>query len=209
MNDQVQEVSDPAEKTAATVVTGEARGLADAGLYEEAIELLSTENRRNRSRDIDRMLLALRSEAFLAYNCETEPAEWPSDVPDQFGGKGIPEVTLDGLSASSVRSGIENHGSLIVRGLLSPGQVDLMRNDIQQAFEAYEASESDSVNQEMQGWYEPFSRDPDRDRATKHSKGAMLTVDAPPALFVLLEIFEACGVREAAQEFFGEPPMLL
>jgi len=202
-------VSAPRASTPAATVLAEARGLADSGQYYKAIELLNAENRRNRQREIDRMLLALRSEASLAGEWKTERPDWPAQVSNQFAGEGIPEIRGDQLNVSSVRSGIENRGSLIVRQLLTSSQVDLLRNDIDRVLQAFDAVESGSVPPELEGWYEPFYRDTITERAKKRAKGAVLTVESPPTLFDLLETFEDSGLSAVIRDFFGEPPMLL
>lgn len=206
---RARKASVPGESSDQMSVIGEARSLADAGQYQKAIQLLTTANRIDRRREIDRMLLALRSEAFLASDWKKEPPEWPRNVADQFGGNGIPEITVDALSASSIRSGLENHGSLIVRQIITPKQVELLRNNIDRVLAAADAVESGSITPELDGWYEPFHRDTITDRAQKRSKGAVATVDSPPALFDLLETFEACGLSAVVREYFGEQPMLL
>jgi len=142
-------------------------------------------------------------------NSQRKPPEWPKHVPDQFGGTGIPEIGVDALSASTIRSGIENHGSLIVRQLITPNRADLLRNNIDRVLQAFDATAQGAVSPELEGWYEPFHRDTKDERAAKRSKGAVLTVDSPPALFDLLETFESCGLGKAVRDFFGEPPMLL
>lgn len=206
---RAREVPVPGKEPLATTVIDEARELADAGQYTKAIELLTAANRKGRRREFDKMLLTLRSEGALASDWTAEPTEWPSQVADQFGGEGIPEVAVDALSASSIRSGILNHGSLIVRQMITSSQVDLLRNNIDRVLQAYDAVESGSVDPELEGWYDPFDRDTLTERASKRSKGAVLTVNSPPALFDLLETFEACGLTAVVRDFFGEPPMLL
>ena len=186
----------------------EARTLAEAGRYNDAIELLNSANRQQRRRQFDSELLALRSQGFLAGDWTAPSPEWPSNVPDQFPGAGIPEVGVEDLSATAIRSGLENHGSLIVRRLLGSSWVEKLRDNIERVLEAYDAVESDTVGPETEGWYEPFHRDMD-DRIKRHSKGSMLTADSPPALFDLLEAFESSGLSTAVREYFQEPPMLL
>ena len=185
------------------------RVLANAGQYNEAIELLTAENRKERRRELDKMLLTLRSEGFLGQDWNTQSPEWPASVPDQFDGEGIPSINADQLNASAIHSGIQNRGSLIVRDLLDPSQVDTLRNDIDRVIAAHDAVASDSVNSETKGWFEPFHRDTISKRDVKRSKGAMMTADSPPALFDLLEVFEATGLSAAIRELFGEPPLLL
>jgi ectoine hydroxylase-related dioxygenase (phytanoyl-CoA dioxygenase family) len=186
-----------------------ARTLADAGRYNEAIGYLTAENRRHRCREIDKMLLALRSEGFLEQDWNIPSPEWPTSVPARFDGDGIPNINADQLDASAIRSGIEHRGSLIVRGLLDSNQVETLRNDIDRVMAAFDAVASGSVDSETEGWFEPFSRDGITKRDEKRSKGAMMTADSPPAVFDLLEVFEATGLSAAIREFFGEPPLLL
>lgn len=190
-------------------VLEEVSGLVEAGGYKEAVERLTAENRLNRSRELDRALLELRSEAFLQGSWASEPPPWPSPVPDQFAGQGIPEIRRDDLDVAAVRSGIEHHGSLIVKELISPQNVDTLRDNIDRVIDAYDAAESGTLGAELEGWYEPFDRGPSRDRAKKRQKGAMLTTDSPPALFDLLEVFQACGLSKVIHDFFGEQPMLI
>lgn len=205
---RAEQASVPSGKSLEEVIR-EARRLAESCQYKEAIEFLTAENRITRRREFDRMLLALRSQAFLAGDWKREPPEWPSQVPDQFEGAGLPEIRADKLSAASIRSGIENHGSLIVRQLITASEVDLLRNNIDRVLTAYDAAHSGSLTPELAGWYEPFHANRNTKRPEKRSKGAMLTVDSPAAFFDLLEIFESCGLSDVIRDFFGEPPMLL
>lgn len=190
-------------------VMRETRRLADSCQYKEAIEFLTAANRSTRRPEFDRMLLALRTEAFSAGDWKGEPPAWPTHVPDQFEGQALPEIRADKLTAAAVRSGIENHGSLIVRELITASQVDLLRNNIDRVLAAFDAAQSDSLTPELVGWYEPYHADRNTERPEKRSKGAILTVDSPAAFFDLLEVFETCGLSDVIREFFGEPPTLL
>jgi len=183
--------------------------LAGAGRFSEAIDRLSTTNRTARSRDIDRALLALRSEGFLAQDWNVEPPPWPANLPDNFEGEGIPRIRASELTAETVHSGIANRGSLIVEGLLSQAQADKQRENIDRALQAFDDVTSGSVSEETEGWFEPFHRDVQTKREVKRKKGAMMTADSPPALFELLEVFEATGLSKVIRDFFQEPPLLL
>jgi len=206
---QAPDVAAPGALPDAAAVIGEAKRLADSGQYREAIELLTAANRSHRRRDIDRMLLSLRSDAALAVEWKSDATQWPGPVADQFNGTGIPEIRGSELSALAIRSGIENHGSLIVRQLLGSNQTDRLRNNIDRVLQSFDAVNSGTVPAELEGWYEPFERDTITERAKKRSKGAVLTVESPPMLFDLLETFEDCGLSAIIWEYFGEQPMLL
>ncbi len=190
-------------------VLQEARALLGSRQYTKAIELLTAQNRRHRCREIDSLLVAVRSEAALESEWQTERPPWPSHVADQFNTDGLPEISGGALNATAVRSGIESRGSLIVRNLITPQQVDLLRDNIDRVLVAFDAVESGMVPAELDGWYEHFHRDVLSDRKKKRAKGAVLTVESPPTLFDLLETFENCGLSAVIREFFGEPPMLL
>ncbi len=134
----------------------------------------------------------MRSEGFLNQDWNIESPAWPTNVPDQFEGEGIPSIAANELNATAIRSGIDNRGSIIVRGLLNNAQVDLLRGDIDRVMDAYDAVAEDAVTDETAGWCAP-----------------VMTVDSPPALYDLLEVFESTGLSAAIREFFGEPPLLL
>ena len=47
------------------------------------------------------------------------------------------------------------------------------------------------------------------ERKFRREVGGVLAVDSPPALFDVIETFEAAGIRRIVGEFFGEQPALL
>ena len=56
----------------------------------------------------------------------------------------------------------------------------------------------------------PFGHEAGRvERKFRREVGGVLAVDSPPALFDVIETFEAAGVRRIVGEFFGEQPALL
>ena len=134
---------------------------------------------------------------------------WPDAVPDLFPGERIPEVDGAQLSVETLRSGIANHGSLLVRGLLADDQVERMRQDIDRSLAAYDALQAGEVPPELDGWFVQSDECPKADRDWKRRAGAVLAVDSPPALFDLLEVFEANGLAALARSYFGEAPTLL
>ena len=104
---------------------------------------------------------------------------------------------------------MQHHGVLLVRGLVDQDRVALLVDDIDRALAAYDAHTDGVVDDDLDGWYEPFVRDHISDRARKRMRGSVMTVESPPTMFDLVETFEAVGLSQLVREYFGEPPMLL
>jgi hypothetical protein len=175
----------------------------------DAISLLTDANRRRRDPRIEKRLVDLRFEAFKQTDWDDERPAWPNGVEDLFPGERIPEVAREELTVDRLRSGIMHHGSLVVRGLANRDQVEHLTCDIDKALAAFDA-QTDGVNRpELAGWFELFTQDRRSDRTLKRKRGSVLAVDAPPALFDLIETLDATGVGRLVRDYFGEPPMIL
>jgi Phytanoyl-CoA dioxygenase (PhyH) len=179
----------------------------DAGAV---IAALTATNRARRDRDVERQLVQLRFDAFAqtAWPTETPPAP---PVADLFADDGIPEIRGHELSVERVRSAIQHHGSVLVRGLVDPDQVARLVSDIDSAFDAYDAWAAGEPNAVVDGWYvpTPMHNVNDGNRADKRRNGAILAVESPPTLFDLIEIFDDVGVGQLARDYLGEPPAIL
>ncbi|MBK5288878.1 MAG: phytanoyl-CoA dioxygenase family protein [Acidimicrobiia bacterium] len=121
----------------------------------------------------------------------------------------MPEIHRHDLTVGALRSAIRHHGSILVRGLVDRSDVDRLVQDIDTAFDAFDAEANGEAKPDLAGWYERF--DPDRvsDRVRRRSQGNLTAVESPPTLFDLIEILDKAGIRQLADEYFGEPPMLL
>jgi hypothetical protein len=203
----------PARATDRALAAADA--LVAGGELTHAIDVLTEANRSARDRRLERRLVELRSEAFLqASRTEDRPA-WPDVAEDLFPGTLVPEVRGADLTVEHIRSGILNHGSLLVRGLVGDEHVARLRVDIDRALAAYDASVAEGEgtgiggSPDVRGWYERFPRDRMSNRASKRLRGSILTVESPPTLFDLIEAFRAAGVDRLVHAYFGEQPMLL
>ena len=99
-------------------VLATADDLMSAGKPLDAIRILTEANRAQRDRKIEHHLLALRHEAFRRITWPSETPSWPETVVDSFPGQLVPEIAREDLTVDAIRSGIRNHGSLLVRGLV-------------------------------------------------------------------------------------------
>jgi hypothetical protein len=180
--------------------------LANENRAVDALRLLTRANRRNPNVDIATRIVDLRFEAFHQAQWDDEPRR-SADIPDLFPSASIPEVTREELTAEHLRSAIEHHGSLLVRGFAGPTDNDRLIHDIERAFAACNADDADSS--QLRGWFRPYPYDTTSNRSSKVLSGCVLAVDSPPAMFDVVEVFERSGVGRLAHEFFGEAPAAL
>ncbi len=190
-----------------------ARQLEAEGRATEAIELLTRMNRRRRNAKVEQELVALRHRAFAAHAREPGLPTWPVPTDDQFATTaGLPEIAAADLSADRLRSAIVNHGSLIVRGLLSPGRVAELTGDIDQALAAAEAHVAGAPTSETAPWWVPFKPMPGYSvgggRQWIWEQGSVWAVDSPRSLFDMVEAFHEIGLDRVIADYLGETPAL-
>lgn len=190
--------------------------LIAAGRYLEAIRVLTAANRERRDHETERRLVRLRLEAFAELDRSGGPPSWPPAGPadDVFAARvGPPEVNRAALTADVLRSGIQRHGCVVVRGLVNPTSVAQVLEGIECAFAACDAHVGDSP------WYQPFDPgsgdhlfprgwDPLIPREWVRRADAILAVDSPPTLFDVIEALEEAGVGDLLTAYLGERPVL-
>jgi Phytanoyl-CoA dioxygenase (PhyH) len=188
-----------------------AEELRQAGRALEAIEELSAANRNVADPHIERSLVRLRHAAWAELD-RTPPVKAATDeVPDLFKGEtAIPEVAASELTAGLIRSAVQHHGSLVVRGLFSPEWCARLRNDIDRSWDAFERFRASK--QTDPAWFDPMDTDAYgltmQARAFVMADGTAYVPDSPRLMFDLLEAFDAAGVKRIVGDYFGEPPAL-
>lgn len=176
----------------------------------DAIRVLTEANRVERDRRIERRLVELRFDSYGRIGWPSERPEWP-EVEDLFPGELIPEVARNDLTVERVRSAIQTHGSILVRGLVGPDDIDRLVGGIDATFDAFDAAARGDQRPDLAGWYVPFEHEliSDEVRTQKRKNGNILAVEAPPALFDLIEVYNDVGVAQLAHDYFGETPAIL
>ncbi len=203
--DHEVELTDPDAALAA------ADRIADAGDHRGAITILTEANRLSRDRRLDRRLVDARSAAFEHTEFSREQPTLP-ETEDLFPGVLIPEITPDELSVTTLRSAITHHGSLIVRGLVDVDRVVQLRDDIDNAIACFDNQAEDGPHEDrpdLDGYFHSFARDQESNRQRIRNGGSILTINSPATLFDLTETFHETGMDQLAQDYFGEPPLLL
>jgi hypothetical protein len=187
------------------------RALEHDGDLLAAIETLNVANRAHRDPALECELVRIRHLAFLRH--DPEPGHsWPIDPPAAAAGRVPLTVTRDGLSPQALHLGIQQHGYVYVPGLIGDDDVRTLVEGIDRAFGALEAHRADDHRAEQNPCFVPFRPAPEYKLGIKRKwvidNGGLWTADSPPALFSLLEIYQATGVIENIAAYLGERPAL-
>jgi hypothetical protein len=200
--------------TPVTAARAHAAALIRNGRRLEAIDVLTAANRDHRDAAIERQLVGLRNVAFEDLDKTPGSSQWPPETADLFvGTDGIPEIAAAELTADRLRAGIVCHGALLVRGLVPPGRVAHLIDDIDRTFVARDAYFDGAPVDDTAPWYVPF--EPESGTAAigpirkwVRDGGGVLTVESPRSMFDVLDTFEAVGLTEPLTGYLGERPVL-
>src|SRR5262249_41749247 len=118
-------------------------------------------------------------------------------------------VTPSELTPGVLRLAILRNGCLLVRGLVAPTQTARLRDAIDRAFEAREATLARRATAETAVWYDPVERVPkDASRTWVRLGQGVLAADSPRAFFEFLETVREIGLDRIIAGYFGERPAL-
>lgn len=193
---------------------GAAHRLLRAGQPREAVRLLSEAFEASGDPELAQELVLVRHAAALQSPATSDPGDWPPKVPDLFPDcSGVPAIPRQDFSAAALAAGIVHHGGLIVRGLLSPEEVERCRACVRHAFDAYHRHVSGEATREDGKWFYPFEPRHGREvlieaRRFVDAGAGVLGADSPAIVHEVLKLAEAHGVIAAVEEFFGERPAI-
>ncbi len=193
------------------VLLDEAQSLAGGGRLEEAIDLLADANRSAPDHRVEQRILELRHVAADGVLAAATPAPWPRPAPDRFPSGEIPEVAVDDLDSDTIASALQNHGSLLVRGLVDPERAAALRDTIDRAFDGAARVREEpgaDVGPDLVP-FQPAEKYPFGiyERAFANFGSGVLGVDSPRAMFQMTDALEAAGVRSIFTEYFDERPV--
>ena len=203
----------PTEPVTAGEALDAARRLMADGSCLAAVELLTQANRRHADPRVEAMLVQARHRAFAELPQVRTDEPWPAPVPDVFADvAGIPEIAAADLTAARLGAGLQHHGSLLVRGLVDPEVCGAVAAEIARAFEDAEAASEGTAATGSTAAYVPFEPSEGYDFGFIERQffrfGAVLAVEAPHALFMVVDALGRSGVTDVIGDYFGEPPAL-
>jgi len=176
--------------------------------------------------EVERALPTLRRKAFADLERQPGFPAWPqaSNVPaPPVGPRGVPEVDVAELSADLLRSSINAHGCLLVRGVADGDDVAALSAGIDEAFAGVdrrrEAAEADRAAggkarpfDDGSPWYTPLKVPGNQPWASGRmwveAGAGVLTADSPRMLQQLFELYERRGLRDVVAGYLGERPIL-
>ncbi|MSO80055.1 MAG: hypothetical protein EXQ79_10710, partial [Acidimicrobiia bacterium] len=133
-----------------------AERLVADGRIAEAIRFLTDANRARRNTRIESRLVELRRDAHAAADRSGVKHPMPPEPREEFPGiVGLPEIHRRDLTIDTLRSGILQHGCLLVRGLVEPTRVNQLVEDIDRTFAAFDVR-NDGPAAARPEWYTPF-----------------------------------------------------
>jgi hypothetical protein len=191
-----------------------ARGHMHGGHFTDAIAWLRHCNRENRHVLYEQLLAQCQYEIYVAQPPQANNASaWPGPVEDLFAGSsGLPEISANQLNSRTLAAGIQHHGALIVRGLLSEERALEMAAGVQRTLDACGEWHQKQQSTFDSPWYWrlPLSEECELAPARLWVEGAggVWTADSPRMLFDLTDTFERVGVIDAIGQYFGERPLL-
>ena len=192
-----------------------AHSLVKQNRYPEAIRFLTEANRRLHSSAIEILLVNLRHDSFFHHVPTSSLASWPPHPDDLYADQpGIPEIDRRDFTATNVASGVFNHGSIIVRNMLTKDQVSLMRKSIIKTYAQHDKAMAGAPETETAPWFVPFNPAPREgteaitERGWYRQGGAELAADSPRGLFNLINCLQDAGITDMVTEYLGERPAL-
>jgi hypothetical protein len=176
----------------------------------DRLQELTVANGREHDLERERELLALRHQVALDRMRDPGPlhpvAPAPSAPPLEHS---LPVVHGSALDAGVARGAIQQHGSLVVRELISEVDVQHLVSVVDRVFASFDATVQEGAPHDA--WFSPF---PGRDesvngtRAWLRTKGGVLTGDSPRATFEIANVFTSTGIERLAAQYLGQPPIL-
>lgn len=196
---------------------GAARALASRGQTRDAIELLTTANRRARSPLLEIALAELRHAGFDGVAASLSPGvatarEVPLQTID-----GVPSVAPEELGLDALKQGIARFGCLFIPGLIPQEQVRRLVEGIDRGldeFDRWQAKPQARRDDEARAWFtpfrpvEPYAGRELGGRMFTRSSGAIWTVESPRMLFDVIETLEGVGLGALVSGYLGERPAL-
>ena len=186
-----------------------ARALASRGRYRDAVELGQSVNREQADAQLQRDLMQWRHGAFYERDEHSPRPDWPPQVrdprPDLI--DQIPEIPATALDSETLGGALLNHGSLILRGLLSAELAASLLGDVDSAYEA----RANNITDERQSLYVPFVTDKDPQLALSRGfsgETSMLMADSPHIFARWVDVLGECGALGAVSGYLGERPVV-
>ena len=188
-----------------------ASALESTGRWSEAIDLLRRTNHQQRCDEVEIELAALRHRAAAAVPRQeggSRPrAAAATSVPT--GDQGLPERDVNELAPGDLAASLAESGSLLLTHAIDAAHCARLVNAVDRAFASHEAW---TTTAPPDAWFHRLPVSPEESESLSriwvHAANGVLLADSPRALFEVLELYDALGLRRVAEEYLGARPLL-
>ncbi|WP_460941466.1 phytanoyl-CoA dioxygenase family protein [Parahaliea aestuarii] len=183
--------------------------------YPGAIARLEKFASRGENPALDQRILDLRIEAFQRMQWPENPLQWPREfeAPRQAGK--LADIDASELDIETLKSGVFGSGGLIVRELVEPGQVAMLREGIDCALAARHAAVKGEATEVDRSWYgrsNSVAGGPvqfgNLGKRTPADSGSVWAVDSPRMALHLIALYRELGLPSLLEGYFGEAALL-
>lgn len=157
------------------------------------LDALIEANRAEPSEALASELLDLRLRAVDAL--DTSPTRRVEPPRDPFPVDAVPEIEREALDPTRLARALSHHGALLVRGLLTPAQVDVLRADLDAMIATQLAAAGDDAPRPGGFGLGPI--------------GNRQATESPVALAHLLDALQASGLTSAVTGYLGGRPVAI
>ncbi len=193
-----------------------ARALADALQAEhrllEALDALVVANQLQRDPAIERRLVRVRRDAYRQLDFSLAPPQWPHfklpAAPAR--GDGPLEIRASDFDAGALKTGVLQHGHLLVRGLVPPARAARLSEIVDLAFAARDRVEAGDTSPNTAQWFDPLEGVPDGGihREVARTAFGVFAADSPRALYEYVQTIRDLQLDKMVWSYFGERPAL-
>lgn len=199
-----------------TSVQAQATQLTESGQWQEAIALLSEQNRLHPDVVQEKQLIDWRVQGFQHTAHPAPSTTWPPvfapNSSDAFSlTNGIPEILATQLNANTLGTAVQQHGSLLVRNLVPPNLLDTLRHNIEQAVTTRNQRAAGEVIDSNNPYYSPSQYLNTHHKLGVGRKfiaetGGVWAADSPRGLFSVMELYRQLQLKKILVDYFGEAP---
>ena len=201
---------------AADVALSQADALMQAGRPRAAINLLEQAGRDTGHPGIAQRLLDARVDAFEQLTWPEPAPQWPPSHDERYRDEpSFPEISLHELSADALKAGVIGKGGLIVRELMPPALIEVMRSNIDRALEARRQTVMAETRHDTAAWFnrsEKVRGGPvqlDKADSNRYSNsGSVWCADSPRMSMALTQFYHDLGLPELLAGYFNEAAVL-
>lgn len=184
------------------------------GQWQEAIALLSEQNRLHADVALEKQLIDLRVQGFHHTQWPVPTTVFPPAIDAKLSlntAATIPEIAATQLDAQILNKTVQQQGSLLVRNLVPSSMLEILRHNIEQAVTTRNQRAAGEVIDSNNPYYSPSQYLNTHHKLGVGRKfiaetGGVWAADSPRGLFDVMELYRQLQLKKLLTDYFGETP---